>query len=99
MKEKYTERYDLLKVPDEVLIAQLNQELGKANAYIAELESANRALKEQCRIFKVDRKEAMKDLVLKELKEKIIDLNATVSRLRKENESYVMEKVRLNLQQ
>ena len=99
MKEKYIERYDLHKVPDEVLIAQLNQELGKANAYIAELESANRALKEQFRISKIERKEAVKDLVLKELKDKITELNATVSRLLKENESYVMEKVRLNLQQ
>ena len=97
MNEKYTEKYDLHKVPDEILIAQLNQELGKANAYITELEFANKALKEQCRIFKVDRKEAMKDLVLKELKEQIANLNATVSRLRKENESYVIEKLRSNL--
>ena len=99
MKEKYIERFDLHKVPDEVLISQLNQELGKANAYIEELESANRVLKEQCRISKIDKKEVMKDLVLKELKDRITELNTTVSRLRKENESYVMEKVRLNLQQ
>ena len=93
MNEKYTEKNDLHKVPDEILIAQLNQELGKANAYITELEFANRALKEQCRIIKVD---IMKDLVLKELKEQIANLNATVSRLRKENESYVIEKLRSN---
>ena len=96
MKDRHKEIHGLHKVPDEILIAQLNQELGKANAYIAELESLNRALKEQCRIIKADRKEAMKELILKEQKEKITKLNETITRLRKENEAFIMAKLRSN---
>ena len=36
MKDK--EVFGLLKIPDEVVIKQLRQDLGKANAYIQELE-------------------------------------------------------------
>jgi len=35
---KDTERYGLQKVPDEIIIKVLRVELGKANAYIVELE-------------------------------------------------------------
>ena len=38
MIDKGEERFGLCKVPDKIVIKQLKIELGKANAYIAELE-------------------------------------------------------------
>lgn len=77
--QKDAERYGLSKVPDDIIIRQLRVELGKANAYIQELEELTknpaRILSEYKQNIKGERKRA------EDLQKKVYELNFEKSEL------------------
>lgn len=78
---KDNEVYGLLKLPDEVVIKQLRQELGIQVSYIDELEDR---LKRYERIAPEELKEFKKDIVIKQKNVEIQALQKTVGTLRKD---------------
>lgn len=78
---KDNEVHGLLKLPDEVVIKQLRQELGEQASYIDELEDR---LKRYERIAPEGLKEFKKDLVIQQNNAEIQALQKTVGTLRKD---------------
>lgn len=78
---KDNEIYGLLKLPDEIAIKQLRQELGVQNSYIDELEDK---LKRYERMDAGELKEFKKDLVVQQKNVEIQALQKTVGMLRKD---------------
>lgn len=78
---KDNEVHGLLKLPDEVVIKQLRQELGIQVSYIDELEDR---LKRYERIAPEELKEFKKDLVIQQKNAEIQALQKTVGTLRKD---------------
>lgn len=86
-----------LKVPDNAIIKNLQKTLGENEAYIQELENEVQTLKatEEKITSKENKKELMKDVMIKQYTNKIKELNRQIEMMRKDNSDLIATNLRL----